>query len=494
MSTKLLLRIASLIRKDIILTNIPLIPVDIADPKLAKQASLDYNKLMYYSRRDVLEQVNYMLRRLVDEDWGVKITDVAPVARKLVRTIEANISKKLEDGISSPEGTAYYTTDKLEANMIYPQGTPNTEIKNFLIEEGGIKALRDVPDADFDRAGIRFQLTKSTKSITLSHGYKISLLKRISDHYTDLSVNKAELQTLQDTFNKRKVGLAKSLGLSVDVLKSALEVSLAVSSRYEGAVLRHRKQIKVNSNLKASSELTASVMLAIDKVYPDGGTSRYRLEKNIAHLLEASNYRSSIEAAIVKNTNPDVIRATFNTDDTIQDAIRIALLTGKSTKSIKKPTQQASTDTKLRKPTTAAKLAADKAKLDTKLKSEAAKLRAAARQPQITLRDLSGKFQSTTNLIFVLSALNEQVAKNMERPHLEYQTGRFANSVAVNRITKTREGAVQVFYTYMKYPYQTFEPGYRQGHKGYDPRILIDKSIRDLITPYLRNSLMTIRE
>ena len=79
----------------------------------------------------------------------------------------------------------------------------------------------------------------------------------------------------------------------------------------------------------------------------------------------------------------------------------------------------------------------------------------------------------------------------MQRPHLEYQTGRFANSVEVIRLQRTRDDEVTAFLTYMKYPYQTFEPGFRQGHKGYDPRILLDKSVREILAPLVAARLRT---
>ena len=76
------------------------------------------------------------------------------------------------------------------------------------------------------------------------------------------------------------------------------------------------------------------------------------------------------------------------------------------------------------------------------------------------------------------TSLEDQLSTDMERPFLEYQTGRFAKSVEVKSITGGRSGALSIYYDYMKYPYQTFEPGYKLGHLGYDPRPLISKSIR----------------
>lgn len=76
--------------------------------------------------------------------------------------------------------------------------------------------------------------------------------------------------------------------------------------------------------------------------------------------------------------------------------------------------------------------------------------------------------------------LPESIAKNMRSPRLNYRTGRFAESVQVLDVNQTRQGYMSFGYTYQKYPYQTFEPGYAQGSADRDPRRLIDKSIRDI--------------
>lgn len=76
--------------------------------------------------------------------------------------------------------------------------------------------------------------------------------------------------------------------------------------------------------------------------------------------------------------------------------------------------------------------------------------------------------------------LSKTVMKNMGAPALESRTGRFARSATVTNITETAKGFPSISYTYQKYPYQTFEPGYKQGSAQRDPRTLIDRSIRDI--------------
>jgi len=117
----------------------------------------------------------------------------------------------------------------------------------------------------------------------------------------------------------------------------------------------------------------------------------------------------------------------------------------------------------------------------------------------IKLRNQQGQFTSLINIQNLLNArINEQVAKNMgsglRTDILNYRTGRFANSVKIDRVQMQRDSVLGIFYSYMKYPYQTFEPGYKQGSpRSRDPRILISGSIRELATKLISSRLRTIR-
>lgn len=108
------------------------------------------------------------------------------------------------------------------------------------------------------------------------------------------------------------------------------------------------------------------------------------------------------------------------------------------------------------------------------------------------LRTTTGRFTSLVNIEKLIKAsLQETVIKNMQRPNLRNQTGRFAKSVELVKVSQ-RGKAIQAFLTYMKYPYQTFEPGFKQGHKGYDPRRLIDQSVREIATKLVKARLQTV--
>jgi hypothetical protein len=121
----------------------------------------------------------------------------------------------------------------------------------------------------------------------------------------------------------------------------------------------------------------------------------------------------------------------------------------------------------------------------------------------IKYRDSSikGKTQqlSLINLESVLNKnLSRQITKNMgsglRTDVLNYQSGRFANTVTVNKLQLQRDGAIAIFYHYMKYPYQTFEKGYEQGSpESRDPRHLISQSIHEIASELVSNKLRAIR-
>ena len=107
------------------------------------------------------------------------------------------------------------------------------------------------------------------------------------------------------------------------------------------------------------------------------------------------------------------------------------------------------------------------------------------------LRDAKGRYTSPANLQSILqSQITEQVKENMGTGgSLENRTGRFAESVTIENVTQTRQASITAYYTYMKYPYQTFERGFKQGSTRRDPRLLISRSIRDVAQDLMSRKL-----
>ena len=107
------------------------------------------------------------------------------------------------------------------------------------------------------------------------------------------------------------------------------------------------------------------------------------------------------------------------------------------------------------------------------------------------LRDTRGRFTSPAAIQNIIqSQITEKVKENMgEGGSLVNRTGRFAESVTITNVTQTRQGSLTAFYNYMKYPYQTFERGFKQGSTRRDPRLLIHKSIREIAQKLVHRKL-----
>lgn len=118
------------------------------------------------------------------------------------------------------------------------------------------------------------------------------------------------------------------------------------------------------------------------------------------------------------------------------------------------------------------------------------------------LRDSAGKFYSVALLQNLINdSLSHVISANMgnepypdgQRKILNFRTGRFATSAEVTRLTLGREGMLTAYYDYMKYPYQTFEPGFNQGSpKSRDPKLLISKSIKEIAATKVKNRMRAI--
>ena len=89
--------------------------------------------------------------------------------------------------------------------------------------------------------------------------------------------------------------------------------------------------------------------------------------------------------------------------------------------------------------------------------------------------------------------LPQMVASKMTSPALQFRTGRFANSARVENVSVGPRGGTHIDYTYMRKPYETFEPGNKQGSTQRDPRKIIGASIRELAMGIMGRQPSSIR-
>lgn len=110
------------------------------------------------------------------------------------------------------------------------------------------------------------------------------------------------------------------------------------------------------------------------------------------------------------------------------------------------------------------------------------------------IRNSKGQFTSLVNVVNLINMqLADRIRQNMGSPRLNYRTGRFAQSAKVLTADIDKDGVLRLPYTYMKYPYQTFEPGYAMGSVARDPKALITKSIRELAQNIVSTKLRIVR-
>ena len=81
----------------------------------------------------------------------------------------------------------------------------------------------------------------------------------------------------------------------------------------------------------------------------------------------------------------------------------------------------------------------------------------------------------------------------MHPPALRNRTGRFRQSAEVTNVLVGPRGGVEAEYTYMRDPYETFEPGGNMGSRSRDPRRLIGGSVREIAMRLTGNKFIRTR-
>lgn len=178
----------------------------------------------------------------------------------------------------------------------------------------------------------------------------------------------------------------------------------------------------------------------------------------------------------------------------IADELFDAIKTGKTKKKVYRSPKVKVGESKIRinKPKRKTKqINAAKALLN-KVKNTKSKPDKVVNKPETTAEASLASLQNILN-----GSLVEQIKKNMGRGErrdvLNLRSGRFAESVKVERLSESREGMITAFYTYMKNPYATFSQGGRQElPRSRDPKLLISKSIRELLQQQVANRLRAV--
>lgn len=122
---------------------------------------------------------------------------------------------------------------------------------------------------------------------------------------------------------------------------------------------------------------------------------------------------------------------------------------------------------------------------------------AAVQLPNIASSAKPAEISLSSLQLLINTHLQDVISANMgdgnRKDMLNYRTGRLAASAKVERMSKSREGMITAFYSYMRNPYGTFSEGGRQQYpKTRDPKLLISRSIREIAATAVNNRMRAV--
>jgi hypothetical protein len=298
----------------------------------------------------------------------------------------------------------------------------------------------------------------------------------------------------------KNFGLLQNLGhIEVDVISSTdNEVKRGlVTPKLLSAILELPKGVDPSKLARTFSDYTgqASTRVIVRKKFSDSklimemlvetGFLFGSIESRAQNLGKSGkensfNFGKSIDSIIRNDPN---FLTNLSTSTSINEFVSGTILGTLRGKKVKPYNSNSSivTNTKIKQ---------TKVKVDTKVKKP--------RTPVVPRYTTDSVIPSSYNLLAILqSKINEQVRQNMgtgsDTKILNYRTGRFSDSVRVDRLSESRAGLITVFYSYMRNPYGTFSAGGRQQYPASrDPKLLIAGSIRQIAGGLVNNRLRSV--
>lgn len=289
-----------------------------------------------------------------------------------------------------------------------------------------------------------------------------------------------------DNFSGSAFDLEHAFGQSI----AEKRVSAGVDTLYNKVLAqvnseKAAQQVFKELGLEVWLDFVSTDSITSAKLYV-GSSSKNRAQATQEKQL-LNKAKDSLTTVLANYMAKDV-RAWRGSDDRVE--IEKKKIVETFNKSVKLKTKSIDTKRNLSKTTTKKKVVKTKSKKSTQ--KTAKKIPLVAKEKVLARKRKPAK--STISLAALINQkLPETVAKNMRLPGLQYRSGRFAGSVRVTDITSTSQGFPSIGYTYQKYPYQTFEPGFARGSADRDPRKVIDKSIREIARELLIGRLYTRR-
>lgn len=423
--------------------------------------------------------------------------------------------------------TAYIETINAFANSTRSEriDQDTLEDKLTLLSSAGIGDVRQRLNAQFNKNYIITNVTKPNKSVmvifpgfkTLDFGrvFKTALAKVVADS-SELSDKEDEISKLSE-----RTRFLDFVNANFKRLQNVGHIEVDVISQKQRFVKRGQTSPRLLQALVSipENDPKAFQKLQLEFSKQTGqAQSRIKIRKNfdrgklvfemlVEHGLSVgipesqkdNNYKSGLERAFstgagltaqlrTKISKLAQIFVDLETSKTIREhivsTIKNALTKKPSVKYVKETIIQEATQ-----------LAVSRVKLKNKGRS----LQTA--KPSSSKRTTQQPVIQTSNLVSLQRLLDaslvERVKQNMgtggRRDVLNLRSGRFAESVQVERLSESRSGAITAFYSYMRNPYATFSSGGRQQYpRSRDPKLLISRSIRDLAQTITQQRLRAV--
>lgn len=265
-----------------------------------------------------------------------------------------------------------------------------------------------------------------------------------------------------------------------DAIETALAEEEAISANAFKTFLKSRGvDLRVVRKSK-TNEMTVGLFSTVEN-QEDNATSKKRLKKLRKVLLESLNHLEKTEQALSGLPGSDSFRSKHR-----KKTIKTAVTPFKKVKGVTIKTE----DISIKESTTVSKISK---KGKTKFTNYSKGFKRKGVRAGLNLKGQGSASKPLQLIVLLNTQLPETVEKNMGSPRLTNRSGRFAASVRVTDIMTTPRGFPSIGYTYQKSPYQTFERGFKQGSADFDPRSLIDFSIREIAVKFAIGRFYTRR-
>ena len=391
----------------------------------------------------------------------------------------------------SHANTIKHTAEFLEYVGAFP-GMSRNDIEKLILgdyERGHVYAVTT------GRAGISLGTLTQEENILSSIYELYELLDEGSTTLSALDGKYAELLArAKKDFRGPRIAMNIQMQLKRNYEGTGNQDSADISKgvRIVGFLQSLIKNSKLSIDGKRQLGQPASVTLAqFEKSLTDLNTKLTKYQKQITNILKSSR-------------DPEYL-VKLQTSDSLQDHLTKTIknaLTGKALPTTKVDTGNRSIaksdkfKTKVESPLKKVKPILTKAKADLdKAKSKllvakTAKIKTGTKLPQPVSDLVSLQNLLNANLI---QTVKQNMGGGNRKDILNLRSGRFAESVRVDRLTESKAGAITAFYTYMRNPYATFSDGGKQQYpKTRDPKLLISKSIRQLAQTITQQRLRAV--